>query len=495
MQKTYLPDPMTMNDIVFGVYGELDSPSLKVLRDLTITWSRYGFQGEIIEASTVDELLAVAVEKGFAYCLVQRAGHVIYEQWYLRWWDQINFFDFLLETIKQQDFLVLGERVVESTGAEGLVADCFLINLETYQRLGSPAFGDPGHHLIDGVAGNSVEKNGEVKLVPNGKVENTVAHGQGWGIVQASFSQQMPVLSFSDTINKERFDLATDRSDTFESLIRKAPDDSSIRHGLTSQEQSFLERVYDQIENARNGVFLFNVESYQDLVEQPDPIDGIFSVAAGFKAYRVLAVNGMTHDAQVVLYDYSSKALEVRKYIVDRWDGRHFPDFVKKVFNRYPEPDTFYQLWSGTRAVNIDWDDVDKFWQLELENWGGADQFQDHWQQYRKLPHTYMPVNLLTGREALFQKLREFRSPYLWWSNAFFTVYSNWLYSNEERQVLYEQWIEDLANAHPNCRINGADFNNSSVNGLKAGTYREIYWQNRPSDLLTSNFSDIEIRY
>jgi hypothetical protein len=63
----------------------------------------------------------------------------------------------------------------------------------------------------------------------------------------------------------------------------------------------------------------------------------------------------------------------------------------------------------------------------------------------------------------------------IWWSNAFFSVYSNWFYTAEERRRIYSNWIEALASKAPGLFLYGADSNNISVNFVKARDYWQWY--------------------
>ena len=42
----------------------------------------------------------------------------------------------------------------------------------------------------------------------------------------------------------------------------------------------------------------------------------------------------------MVFFDYSPNALEVRKFILDEWNGRDFPSFCERIFEAFPAPET-----------------------------------------------------------------------------------------------------------------------------------------------------------
>jgi len=123
---------------------------------------------------------------------------------------------------------------------------------------------------------------------------------------------------------------------------------------------------------------------------------------------------------------------------------------------------------------NIDLGRRPSTWNNELDRWGGADAFHRHWSHYRRLHHDYVECNLLTQQPLVLEHLGRRPGEVIWWSNAFFTIYSNWLYTIAERRELYTTWIDRLAARAPSLWLYGADFMNISVNHLTAAEYRDI---------------------
>ena len=118
-----------MKRLVFGLFGTQENagPAQRSLRELTISWSRYGYQGDIIEAETLDELLQKVSAMDAAYCFVQKAGHVIDEQWYPPCWNREGFHQSLSSYLgNKNSFLVIGTLTGESdNGNNSLKDECF----------------------------------------------------------------------------------------------------------------------------------------------------------------------------------------------------------------------------------------------------------------------------------------------------------------------------------------------------------------------------------
>jgi hypothetical protein len=141
----------------------------------------------------------------------------------------------------------------------------------------------------------------------------------------------------------------------------------------------------------------------------------------------------------------------------------------------FPSDEVFYQLWADLTPDNIAWDDLQQLWLDEIEKWGGESAFKEHWNLYRNLEHEYIHCNLLDRRDNLLAAVHRQPNSAIWWSNAFFTVYSNWLYTADGRKKIYDDWLTKLAERNPDIFIYGSDYNNINVNHVRLGKYLERY--------------------
>lgn len=459
-----------MKDLIFALVNpksDKKDKTKQVLRELSLAWSRYGYHGDFIEQDCIDLALLAACETNARYCLIQSVGHVIDEQWFLPHWKKEGFYQGITRLIKTKNFLIAAEL-----GAGGIKTDCFIVDLQRYRLLGFPHFG----------YANKSEK----------KIS-------GWNLIRICQHQNLPIIKFYDAINDSRFDLSSYKgnSNRLVELIGQPVDHIKLTQNLNVAQSTFLYRIKKQLSDAKNGAFLFNIESYADLIQEnsKDSLDALFSVAAGFKPYRILYTHGFHSQTQVIAFDYSKKALEIRQYIVENWDGVDFPQFIKQIFKRFSQSEVFYQMWYQASPDSLDWDDVEQLWQLELEKWGGALSFKQHWQKCCKLPHQYLHCDLLDKKELLLKEIARYDKSYIWWSNAFFTIFSHWYYSASERKEQYLQWIKALTQVSPNCQINGADHNNIAVNGLNAKQYYQKFDQLGCDLLIPQKINRIEISF
>lgn len=435
-----------MKNMVFGLLSrecDAQDKTYKKLRELTIAWTRYRYQGEIIEAATIDDIMAKASQTNADFCLIQAVGHIIDERWYLAHWDKQGFYDSIEALSKQNNFLVAAEP--NQTSTDTLNTDCLLVNLGKYRTLGYPMFS----------GGDSQSSGGN------------------W--IAQSHKNNLNLPTLGDNINHCRFylDELEQPTQLLTTLFGQPLDHTSLGLDEQSPHQRFIAKIKCQINNAKNGVFLFNIENYGEINAQQigQPLEALFSVAAGFKPYRILLEKGFTETTKVIFFDYSQSALDIKKHMIEHWDGEDFPGYIAQLFKAFPHPDVFYQLWDGTTPENIDWSDITWMWQQELQKWGGEENFKKHWQVCRRLPHQYLCCDLLNNRQPLLNKLAQFDRSYLWWSNAFFTIYSHWHFETSTRKQQYIDWLKSLQTVAPNCEISGADHNNAAVNGLTVNEY------------------------
>lgn len=459
-----------MKNMIFGLLSrecQATDKTYKKLRELTIAWTRYRYQGEIIEGATVDEIMAKASLKDADFCLIQASGHIIDERWYLSNWGKQGFYDSIAALSTEDNFLVAAEP--DQTNTNALNTDCLLVNLEKFRALGKPAFTDG----------------------------NSETSGANW--IAQSYKHNLTLPTLGDNINHCRFYLDELEQPTklLTTLFGQPLDHASFSFEEQSPQQRFIEKINRQINNAKNGVFLFNIENYGEIEARQvaQPLEALFSVAAGFKPYRILLEKGFTQNTQVIFFDYSQSALDIKKHMIEQWDGEDFPGYIAQLFKTFPHPDVFYQLWDGTTPDNIDWSDITWMWQQELEKWGGAENFKAHWQDCRRLPHQFLSCDLLNNRQPLLNKLAEFKRSYLWWSNAFFTIYSHWHFDADARKQQYIDWLKSLQSVAPNCEISGADHNNAAVNGLTVSEYTKQFESNHCDQLHPQQINKISMQF
>jgi hypothetical protein len=267
---------------------------------------------------------------------------------------------------------------------------------------------------------------------------------------------------------------------------------------LSGAQRELLDTAALHSANARRGVFLWNIEPYDDVETPPPDFTGstsrIYSVAAGFKPNRILETHGFDSRTSVTFFDYSDRALDVRRFTLDTWDGIDFPRFVRGVFERFPYPETYYHLWRDLTPDQVDPADLESAWRREVIRWGGEQAFAEHWGRYRELQHDFVHCDVVGDPAPLLERVAVDPHAVMWWSNAFFTVHSNWHYTWNERRDRYEAWVSGLASRNPELLVYGSDHNNSNVNWIRIGDYWSRYRELPGDELVPRKLQHHEIR-
>ncbi len=491
---------------VLDISNEMDDPIVAdKYRGFTISWSRYDYRDEIIEAPSVDEILEQATNLDYRWCLILPYGRIIAERWTPDHWQAQDLFSALRERVDQGDFLVAGSLTGNANTWFGFENRCLLVNLEMYRQLSAPSFDLTCEGPIEVPAAEQRMLQGRISaLLPTDKTGVLHPALPGWNFISTSLRNGVPVVGFDEHLRGSILDLEAtcpDRTRALTQYLNQGienynPDETHPELG--NDQLTFLNLVQPQTNSAPNGVFLWNIEAYDDIETPRDdfcsPVTTLYSVAAGFKPNRILYTHGTDASTRVVYFDYSPKALAVKKYMVDHWDGEDFPGFVDRLLEAFPYPETFYQLWDGLTPDNVESGDIQRMWQRELERWGTARNFEDHWQAYRKLKHEYVCCNLLTDPSPLFDQITPESSAIIWWSNAFFTVYGNWFYTLDERTRMFENWIPRIACCNPDLFLFGSDQNNVNVNAVQASEYWDAYQRSGSSSLIPCRLAKTEIR-
>jgi hypothetical protein len=483
---------MADRNLVVGVLDtreRIGDPDLaEKLRDFTLSCCRFDFDGPLFESSSVDELLAEACRSGARYCLVQACGHAMVRHGDRQRATDTNLIKALTGWLPQHGLLVAGRLLDGGERWYGLDELSFAVSLDEYRRLGMPPFTPPANGPRPLPAGAATTKETPAGTVlgsirPRGGTTVASPALPGWGLVAASLEHGMPVLGFDSTLRQCGYDLRPRNAAEIAGLRRFAGagildyDAGAQGSPLSADWHGFLDYVQHQAKHARRGIFLGNFESYRDVETPPvgfrGPLSGLYAVAAGFKANRILHTHGFDRRTRMVYFDYSPLALDLRKILVDEWNGVDFPGFVRGVAGRLPA--AFYQLWGNlwaTRPGALDLELVAAIWDRELQTWGGEAAFREHWASYREIPHEFILCDLFTDSAPLLNALATGPGEVMWWSNAFHSLNGVWFYPREDRHRIYRRWLADVAAINPDLLLYGTDVDNLGLGGIRLLDHR-----------------------
>lgn len=452
-------------------------------RDRTLSWLRFGYQGPVVESHSMQCILDQALETDADACFIQTPGNIISEDWMLPHWGQVDFHASLVQWLENNsDFLVCAD-FQKIDDYFGLNTECFLVNLHQYKALGRPEFGAASrqtHALVKPRAAGKDSNNSltsSSQLETTGELQIVVPKSDGWGFIDTSLRHGIAIPGLPECLSSKRIFLADNSSDSGPAIADPSSCEA-LENNHDPHRQRFLTGVETQISRGRSGVFLWNIESYDDIpagdpvnARNADAISSLYCVAAGFKPNMLLCRHGYEPNTKVTFFDYSQRALAIRKVLLSEWDGVDYPGFCRQLMRRFPPGETFYQLWNGLEPSRIDWKDVERLWENELTHWGGAQGFRKEWQAQCALNYEFIHCDIVNDPASLLDKIHNTPGTTIWWSNAFFTITSNWQLSIERRRQRFHRWIDGIAERSPECRLYGADHNNTPVNGMNAAEY------------------------
>ena len=394
------------------------------LRDLTLSWSRFHHAGPMLEDDSLERLLTRAHEHGARRCFVQRWGHVIDEVWRPGVAGPIP-------ALAQLDGTAGWMLACDSEAVDG---GCFFVDLDRWVEAGRPDLRSP-----------AVPRGPLPEETREASVDLLAAWQEAPARIESWLGEGIATFDAHDDSNL----------------------DPRVRRYLGS-----LQRLTG---NLRRGVFVWNLEPYDDIENPPSdagPLTSLFSVAAGLKSNRLLETHGFDPTTRVVFFDYSPPGLEFRRRLLEGWNGRDYPDFLRRLFRELPEECAFYLLWDEATPSDPDWDRMAERWCHELDAWGGAETLARHWRSYRQLDHSFVYCDLLGSSPPEVADLLEPEERVaIWWSNAFSTVLGNWFQDGDTRASRFDRWLDTLAKRTPRAILYGATSDNVSVHGTRAGDY------------------------
>lgn len=426
--------------LVVGIHREnvKNISNVENIDRLTNLFTKNKYFGQIIKANTIKEVLDKATEQGYEYCLVQAVGHFIKE---------VPFFDYIRDWIDTQDFFITG-HIIHKEDSFGLHNQCILVNLKYYNQFGNPSWGKKGE-TQEIVIPKRSKKNIHhdytpiwLKTTNQTKVCTPVV--DGWNFIDKSLRHGLVVYNFHPKIRECK--------------------EYCYPHKKLSELENQLDWINRIMEYAPQSVFFWNTENYIDIKNQVEsPIDKLYCVAAGFKPNMFLHKFGFTDDTEIIYYDYSKSALAFKKLLINKWDGKNYPDFIKAVKAKFFIRESTHNPFGN--------DDYESLWTQELERWGGEQSLQDHWLRYKNLKHKFIHCDVTKDITKIIEQVNNQGTQLIWWSNCFHTVNSHYLNSNSNLYRLYENWITELRNKNENIHIFGKDYLNNSLNGVKIKNY------------------------
>ena len=445
-----------MSKYVIGIYDDRDTIRNKDLgnryKELTEFFIRHikVISNDYIVDKTINQVLNKALASGADYCIIMCIGHFVSDP---------KFFTYIDSWIDKIDFFVTGHIIDKDSNNSqadsnnhywGLHKQCMVVNLKYYEEFGKPDWGDKfiSEDKIElAKAKRSTtdihDDYTPIFLEPTRETQICTPYVDGWNFINKSLENGLKVYNFHPKIRDTK------------KYTYPSKDIKTLKEQLTW--------VNNIITGAPNCVFFWNTEPYIDVVKASTKnipkIKKLYAVAAAFKPIFMLHKIGFYDDTEVTYYDYSKQALAFKKILLEEWDGRDYPKFLRYAKSKYQINETH-----GASTEGKTYEDL---WKRELINWGSEDILYEHWQRYKKLKHKFIYCNLLENPEKVTNSIDNTEYSYIWWSNAFHTVTSHYTMSLEELKNHYnDKWVKEIENNNPNIRCFGTDILNNKLKNV-----------------------------
>lgn len=293
-------------------------------------------------------------------------------------------------------------KAAEWTNSFWLFPITAIVNIKKWEQLGRPKWGSNNGVQTVSLATPSAEcvhdNYTPLTLQPAaGTVEANTR--KGWSIVDTALRNGLPVLNLSTEIRESQNYLYpendVERYNEFWLSLYMMPK-------LTPQYKNVLEKILSskfpkRINDRTWQCFIRNTENYfPEEINFPTKIDwhSIDTIALPSSGFKDFIVSMSKHSARktvnVVHFDIIKQCTEIRKKMIDRWDGSRatFAETLLGIgaeYNRNPI-DTFH--------MNSMKDVIEAYEHL-LPFFHSEDDLKECWQQFKTFDHKYVEADLL----------------------------------------------------------------------------------------------------
>ena len=194
-----------------------------------------------------------------------------------------------------------------------------------------------------------------------------------------------------------------------------------------------------------------------------DPLDLAITVSSGFFINHVLHENGFNENADVVHIDISKMSLQAREYTIENWDGKNFLDWMDHLYEKFPSMELFNRgrFTSSDKTTKDMWANTQAYF---------GNQWEEHWQQYKKLNHFFYECNLSDSDRLsnLLKRHESKQSKAFWWNGALKRLPANLLKTSEQSHAGAIQFLRTINNFDSSMSCFGSDHCGLQWNGEKA---------------------------
>jgi hypothetical protein len=334
------------------------------------------------------------------------------------------------------NFFVMGHIMARKDRYPGLHRQMLIVNLETWQRLGSPEFLEQGFFWDRKQTYPNFELSEEtlsaeytpawIKGDTGTQQWSVVEDGSNW--IALACEHGIKVDNFDNEMREcKAFLYPYEDPDKLERAWKNLQDEELLDSIGNYTQRAWLRKLAYQEHIEKDRVYAYNTERLSgEGVRASAPVDSIFSAAAGFKTMMLLKNNGFHENTIVNYYDWCDSSLKFKQHLLETWDG---VDFHKWLL----EHDLEYNFSSTYRG------NYEEFWKQEIQKEFGSEQeFKELWDRYSKLKHNFFVIDLVNEPEKLFYEINnQSGNIVLWTTNIWPTMMLHWNVDIDEIEQKY----------------------------------------------------------
>ena len=366
----------------------------------------------------VSSLLQASVDAGDKVCIIAAQG-LMAPKLYKIIRKTVNYYK------QNPNFFVMGHIMARKDRYPGLHRQMLIVNLETWQRLGSPEFLEQGFFWDRKQTYPNFELSEEtlsaeytpawIKGADGTQQWLVVEDGSNW--IALACEHGIKIDNFDNEMREcKAFLYPYEDPDKLERAWKNLQDEELLDSIENYTQRAWLRKLAYQEYIEKDRVYAYNTERLSgEGVRASAPVDSIFSAAAGFKTMMLLENNGFHEDTIVNYYDWCDASLNFKKHLLETWNG---VDFHKWLL----EHDLEYNFSSTYRG------NYEEFWKQEIQKeFGSEETFKELWDRYSKLKHNFFVIDLVNEPKKLIDEInKQTGTKILWTTNIWPTMMLHW---------------------------------------------------------------------
>lgn len=337
---------------------------------------------------------------------------------------------------KNPDFFVVGHVLKKPNRYPGLHRQYLFVNLKTWDRLGRPEFDEPGifrdrpplyldYTVSDSTVYADYTPYWICKDGNNEKARMVTEDGSNW--IDLALRNDIRIDNLTNDMRDCKvFIYPYQDTDVLAKIWYDKQQEEIVDSLSNTSQRGWIRKLAYQEAIEKDRVYAFNTEKLSaEGIRSSEPVDHIFSAAAGFKPLALLRSNGFHSNTHVHYFDWCQASLNFKKHLLESWDGVDFHKWLLK-------HDLEYNFSSTYRG------NYQQFWELELKEFGSEEEFKILWDRYRECKHSYHQIDIVNEPHKLFDIVNKCEGIKLLWTTNIWS--SEMLHWNVEPEKIEELW-------------------------------------------------------